>query len=110
MSQTIIFLLLIDVFILGIILILYFYKPKNMKSIIAYRTKLSMKNERNWKFAQDYFPQKLFIAIPIMLISQIPILFDVNDNLLIYISVANFPIILIYAISSTENALKKLDE
>lgn len=102
--------LILDVSIFSIILLFCFFKPRDINFFIGYRTARSIKNEKNWKFAQDFFPKKWLITIPIMLVTQIPILFGVNSEKIIIISGFQFIIISIYAIIVTEKALKKMDE
>ena len=102
--------LILDVSIFSVILLFYFFKPQDINSFIGYRTARSIKNEKNWKFAQEFFPKKWLLAIPIMIVTQIPIFFGVNSEKIIIISGFQFIIISIYAIIATEKALKKMDD
>lgn len=101
--------LILDISLFSVILLFYFYKPQDINSFIGYRTKRSVRSEKNWKFAQEFFPKKWLIAIPIMLITQIPILFGVDSEKLMIISGFQFIIVSIYAIIVTERELKKMD-
>ena len=69
-----------------------------------------MKNKQNWKFSQNFFFKKWLYSIPIMLATQLPILFDKSLTILLDISFANFIIYIIYLIYVTEKKLKKLDK
>lgn len=110
MSELLQNILILDISIFSVILLFYFYKPQDINSFIGYRTRRSIKNEKNWKFAQDFFPKKWLIAIPIMIITQIPILFGVNSEKILIISGFQFIIVSIYAIIVTERALKKMND
>lgn len=99
-----------DFLLFGIIILFYFYKPKSWNSIIGYRTRRSMKSEDNWKFAQEYFPKKWMIVIPVILICQTPVLLNLNSNDIIFImiiSLINFIILTANAIYFTEKALEE---
>ena len=92
-------------------LIIYFFIPKDeINPILGYRTKRSMKSTQNWKFAQSYFSKKWLYSIPLMLATQLPILFNRELPYILEISFVNFVIYTIYLIVIVEKKLKQLDE
>ncbi|SFI47325.1 SdpI family protein [Halpernia frigidisoli] len=109
MAENIQNILIFDLSIFSVILLFYFYKPKEINYMIGYRTKLSMKNEKNWEFAQSFFTKKWIITIPIILITQIPVIFGVYPKSILIISGVQFTILSVYAIIITEKELKKLN-
>jgi len=60
------------------------YPPKKINSFIGYRTSKSMKNQKNWNFANNY-AGKLSINIGIIMTFFSIILFIIN-----YYSILNF--------------------
>ncbi len=52
-------------------LIMYFFPPKKINFIYGYRTLRSMKNQKNWDFAQKYSSFTLFYLSIIMVISSL---------------------------------------
>ncbi|MCC2590090.1 SdpI family protein [Chryseobacterium sp. MFBS3-17] len=77
--------------------------------MIGYRTKRSMKNQRNWEYAQKNFFQKWLLVIPVMLFTQIPVFFGYDSERILELSFFEFLIISVYAIIDTERNLKKMD-
>lgn len=96
-----------DVAIFSSLLLFYFIKKDEINSVLGYRTKLSMKNEENWNFAQSFFSKNWLYSIFVVVITQIPIFFGNDLKLYLYISVLNFLIYTIYLIFITEKKLKK---
>ncbi len=102
--------LLIDIPIFGIIIFFYFYQPEKINPLMGYKTARSMKNEKNWKFAQKYSSKRLIFAIPAMLVCQAPVLFGIRSEWLIHSSVILLILIAIYIIYLTEKALIKVEK
>lgn len=101
--------LIVDIAIFSAIILFYYIKSDEINPIFGYRTKQSMKNQKNWKFAQTFFFKNWLYSIPIMLASQLPLLFDSSLTYLLDISFANFIVYLLYLVYITEKKLKKLD-
>jgi uncharacterized membrane protein len=101
--------LTLDITIFASLLLFFFIKKDTINPILGYRTKRAMKNQRNWNFAQNYFSKNWLYSIPLMLISQIPILFDKTLNKIIPISLVTFVIYTVYLIYVTEKKLKEID-
>ncbi|CAA0209724.1 SdpI family protein [Tenacibaculum maritimum] len=99
-----------DIAIFLSLILFYFIKKDTINPIMGYRTKRAMKNQKNWSFAQKYFSKNWLFSIPIILISQVPILFDKTMELVIPISLMNFIIYTVYLIYVTEKKLKEMDE
>ena len=99
----------LDITIFASLLLFFFIKKDTINPILGYRTKRAMKNQRNWNFAQNYFSKNWLYSIPLMLISQIPILFDKTLNRIIPISLVTFVIYTVYLIYVTEKKLKEID-
>jgi uncharacterized membrane protein len=99
----------LDITIFASLLLFFFIKKDTINPILGYRTKRAMKNQRNWNFAQNYFSKNWLYSIPLMLISQIPILFDKTLNKIIPISLVTFVIYTVYLIYVTEKKLKEID-
>lgn len=100
----------LDLAIFSSLILFYCIKKDEINPILGYRTKRSMKNKTNWGFAQKYFSKNWLFSIPIMLITQIPIIFDTTLDSIVPISLLNFVIYTIYLIYCTEKKLKRLDE
>jgi uncharacterized membrane protein len=101
--------LTLDITIFASLILFFFIKKDTINPILGYRTKRAMKNQRNWNFAQNYFSKNWLYSIPLMLISQIPILFDKTLNKIIPISLVTFVIYTVYLIYVTEKKLKEID-
>lgn len=102
--------LIFDLVIFAIVLLFYKFYPKEINPMFGYRTKESMKSEKKWLFAQQFFSKRWLYVIPIILITQIPLLFDKSlERYLLPISIAQFLIISLYGMYVTEKALKKID-
>lgn len=99
----------LDITIFASLILFFFIKKDTINPILGYRTKRAMKNQRNWNFAQNYFSKNWLYSIPLMLISQIPILFDKTLNKIIPISLVTFVIYTVYLIYVTEKKLKEID-
>jgi len=107
------YLLIFDV-VSGVSLILFFlFKPKSINSFYGYRTPRSIKNQRNWDFAQTY-SSKLFLSVPaVLLLTQLPLILESHNermiNTITIISISEFTLLSVVIIFLTENQLKKLD-
>ena len=100
----------LDFTLFASLLLFYFIKKDTINPILGYRTKRAMKNQKNWIFAQNFFSKNWLYSIPIILITQIPILFDNTLDNVIPISLLNFVIYSIYLIYVTEKKLKMMDD
>ncbi|MFL0137396.1 SdpI family protein [Tenacibaculum maritimum] len=99
-----------DIAIFLSLILFYFIKKDTINPIMGYRTKRAMKNQKNWSFAQKYFSKNWLFSIPIILISQVPILFDKTMELEIPKSIMNYIIYTVNLIYVTEKKLKEMDE
>ena len=87
--------------------------PKNINSLIGYRTTRSMKNMDTWKFAHDYCGKlwwKLGWLIMILTALMYIPLYQSNDNIIEIAGVVLMTIqctVLIISIYPTEKALKE---
>lgn len=102
--------LIIDITIFSSLILFYIIKPDEINPILGYRTKRAMKNQKNWKFAQSFFSKNWLYTIPIMIITQIPILIDNSLDIVVPFSFVNFILFSVYLIFVTEKKLKKLDQ
>ena len=75
---------MIPILIIFIGYIMYKYPPKKINWIVGYRTRKSMKNEENWKFANQYCG-KLWIKIGLIMFVITLVLFA-----LFYLNVINY--------------------
>lgn len=94
-------------------LILFFlFPPKKINSIFGYKTSRSLKNQKNWDYAQK-FSSQLFLLIPaILFLTQLSLFFDKSKdliNIILYISIFEYTLFSIIVILMTEHNLKKLD-
>ncbi|QAR29866.1 SdpI family protein [Ornithobacterium rhinotracheale] len=107
--------LVIDLAISLLIVLFYFFPPKELNSIYGYRTKRSTKDQKSWNFAQKHSSQ-IMIYIPFFVIfSQILMILsgaDVQEDFsfIINISISIYIIGFIACFISTESALKKKQE
>jgi len=87
--------------------------PKNINSLIGYRTTRSMKNMDTWKFAHEYCGKlwwKLGWLIMILTVLMYIPLYQSNDNIIGIAGVVLITIqctVLIISIYPTEKALKE---
>lgn len=102
--------LLLDIPIFGIAILFYFYPPAKINPLMGYKTARSMKNEENWKFAQNYSSKRMIYVIPAMLLCQIPYLFGIKSEWLVHCSFISSMIVAVYTIYSTERALINLEK
>jgi uncharacterized membrane protein len=109
MDENIKTILIIDITLFASIIIFYFINKDEINPILGYRTKRSMKNIENWKFAQTFYSKNWLFSIPIMLTTQFPILLDNSLTFLIDLSFYNFVIYSVCLIIITEIKLKKFD-
>ncbi len=102
-----------SILILDIVLIctlsLFRFIAKNLEinSLVGYRTKRAMQNEKNWKFAQEFSSKNWLLVIPLMLLAQTFYFFNKNLDI-IFISMVVFVIYTIILIFITEHKLKNL--
>ncbi|MBL6663106.1 MAG: SdpI family protein [Flavobacteriales bacterium] len=101
--------LIVDFAIFSSLIIYYFIPKDEINPILGYRTKRAMKNINNWKFAQSFFSKNWLYSIPLMLITQLPILINKKLFYLVEWSLINFAIYTIYLIVILELKLKKMD-
>src|SRR5690606_20975452 len=50
--------------------IMYFFPPKKINSLYGYRTARSMKNQKNWAFAQKYSAKALSVLGMVFILSS----------------------------------------
>lgn len=93
--------------------LMYKHPPKEINSIIGYRTTMSGKNKDTWKFAHDYCG-KLWLKIGIVLlilsaIAQIPFIHSSDDAIgtCVLLIESIQVILLIASIVPVEKALKR---
>ncbi|MGO1245655.1 MAG: SdpI family protein [Sphingobacterium sp.] len=102
---------LADLIISFVTILLFFMQKKQINSIVGYRTSNSMKNQRNWDFAQKFYFRYWLLAIPLVILFQITLLFIFqidNTGLIETLSMVLFFIYSIILIFITERKLKKL--
>ena len=93
--------------------IMWKHYPKNINSVIGYRTVRSMKNIDTWKFAHDYYERLWWKIGWVMLIPSVIILFPFYNRSVNMIGIVGTilcvlqSVILILSISPTESALKR---
>ncbi|MGV4439059.1 SdpI family protein [Ornithobacterium rhinotracheale] len=112
MESGVIELLLIDLILMLLPVVFYFFPPKKMNSLYGYRTLKSFKDQRSWDFAQRYSAKRLLqISFIIMLLQITMILLGVDANIensyLLSVTLLSYIIGLIICVISTEIALKK---
>lgn len=62
-------------------IIMFYFPPKNINSLYGYRTKNSMKNQKNWDFSQKYSAKLLsLIGMAFVLISFARTLLPFNND------------------------------
>lgn len=81
-----IFMLLMDLLLpltmIGFGKLFYTSVPKDINSIIGYRSTMSMKNKNTWEFAHRYSGRLWFqLGLVLLPISIIPLLFVFNKNM-----------------------------
>lgn len=81
-----------DLIIFAAIIIVYLYPKKKINSIVGYKTTKSMKNEKNWLFAQSFFFKRLLIVIPLIINLQVVLYYFNIKN----VDVFSFLVVLIY--------------
>lgn len=59
-----------DIIISCITLTMYFLPKKKINYVIGYRTSRSMKNQKNWDFAQRFYFRNWPVSIPLVLLFQ----------------------------------------
>lgn len=93
--------------------IMWKHYPKNINSVIGYRTVRSMKNIDTWKFAHDYYERLWWKIGWVMLIPSVIILFPFYNRSVNMIGIVGTilcvlqSVILILSILPTESALKR---
>tara|TARA_B100000965_G_scaffold352176_1_gene327227 strand:+ start:649 stop:1017 length:369 start_codon:yes stop_codon:yes gene_type:complete len=93
-----------------IFLITSIFPPKKINALYGYRTKRSMKSEKNWNFAQRYSTKKMLKSTLLLAIFGLLGLFiNWNENLEVAIGISSMTFALFYPIYLTEQALKKLE-
>lgn len=102
--------LTLDIVLFSSLLLFYYIEKDEINYLIGYRTKRSMRNLENWKFSQHYFSKNWLISIPIILLTQLPILFDKRLDIVLLLSLLSFIIYTCYLIYVTEKKLKVLDK
>ena len=87
------------------------FPPKKINYFYGYRTPSSMKNQKNWDFAQTYSAKEFAIA-GLFLVLLNYLLYAIKPELM-YIPITTVVLILIsiaYAVIRTELAIKKLNQ
>jgi len=91
--------------------IMYFFPPKKVNSLYGYRTARSMKNQKNWDFAQIYGAKALCVlGLVFILISFTRTLlpFDNDQHALFGMFLLIIGVVIMFLIS--EKAIKKNEE
>lgn len=91
--------------------IMYFFPPKKVNSLYGYRTARSMKNQKNWDFAQTYGAKALCVlGLVFILISFTRTLlpFDNDQHALFGMFLLIIGVVVMFLIS--EKAIKKNEE
>ncbi|WP_010136957.1 SdpI family protein [Ochrovirga pacifica] len=89
--------------------ILYKFPPKKINYLYGYRTKRSMRDQKNWDFAQKFSAIKMVLSgILIVLIGVISCLYETLWGLVLEISM--ILVLTVNMIITTEKALKALDQ
>lgn len=92
-------------------LISRYFPPQKINSLYGYRTSRSMKNDRNWQFAQVYSTKILMLSSFIyLLIGLIGLAIELNEITATTISIATLVICLGLTIYKTEQALKQFEK
>lgn len=81
MPKELIDIILIDLFILAVPLVMYFFPPKNINSFYGYRTNRSTKNIENWRFAQRYFSKQWMLLAPVSIVVQVLLIYFTDHDL-----------------------------
>lgn len=98
-----------------VFLVMHFKPPKKINMFYGYRTTRSMKNERNWNYANKLFTQLLPILTAIYTITSMlkTFLFRYDISILADVLLSVFlplPLVFIPVIIYTEAKLKKFDQ
>lgn len=92
-------------------LISRYFPPKKINSLYGYRTSRSMKNDRNWQFAQTYSTKILMLSSFIyLLIGLIGLVIEIKETIATTISIATLVACLGLTIYKTEQALKQFEK
>ncbi|WP_166335118.1 SdpI family protein [Sphingobacterium chungjuense] len=114
MPKEFIDIILIDLFIIAVPLLLYFFPPKNINSFYGYRTTRSTNNIENWRFSQRYFSKQWMLLAPVILVVQVLLIYFTDHDLkskssmILPISMALYFVGSFVCILRTEQKLKKL--
>ena len=89
-------------------IIMYFFPPKKINALYGYRTKNSMKNQEQWDFSQIYSAKLLIVLGALLALSSLlRLLFNLEQNLIMFLSFALLFITVILILVLTENAITK---
>lgn len=84
------------------------FPPKNINMLYGYRTTRSMKNQKQWDFAQKYSAKLLLLCgLFLTFISNISLLITIHNKAKLFISLALIISSVIFLLFKTENELKK---
>ncbi|MGB6269038.1 MAG: SdpI family protein [Olleya sp.] len=84
------------------------FPPKKINILYGYRSKRSMKNQKNWNFAQIYSAKQLIICgLFLTIISCIGLVIPMGNKLKLFLSFSLIISSVIYLLIKTENALKQ---
>ncbi|PVH26378.1 SdpI family protein [Sphingobacterium corticibacter] len=114
MPKEFIDIILIDLFIVAVPLVLYFFPPKNINSFYGYRTTRSTNNIENWRFAQRHFSKQWMFLAPLTIVVQVLLIcFTDHDlrsksSMILPISMAVYFIGSFICILRTEQKLKRM--
>ncbi|MDO5511069.1 MAG: SdpI family protein [Weeksellaceae bacterium] len=86
------------------------FPPKEINPLYGYRTRRSMKNQKNWEFAQEYSAKKLLQTGALLLISSIlGLVWNVEESFSLLVTLAILILCIIYLFYTTETQLKRLE-
>src|SRR5690554_3098253 len=89
--------------------IMYFFPPKKVNSLYGYRTARSMKNQKNWDFAQKYSAKIMaFIGFGMVIISFTRTLLPFDNDQTAIFGVAILLLSVIILLVIVERKLKKI--
>jgi uncharacterized membrane protein len=88
-------------------LIMYYFPPRKINSLYGYRVFRSMKDQKNWDFAQKYSSLKIMqCSLFLFLISSAKLLLPIQETFESILGYIGLAIVIIFVIHSTEKALK----
>ncbi len=100
-------------FLIGIVLIIMAlimmrFPPKKINYIYGYRMPSAMKNQEVWDFSQKYAAIKMLqIGLVLFAVSFLNLLFDISQEVSLFLGISLMIFGFIYMVMFTERAIKK---